>query len=93
MKQLSQYINESIEKGELEFKVNMWLRARPGEQDLWDNACKSWKETRQADDSAIQKFMDHTDVRAFVDFLNGSVNDNVNLDGFDVVKKTIMNLY
>lgn len=93
MKLLSQYINESIEKGELEFKVNTWLRARPGEQELWDDACRSWKETRQTDDSAIQKFIDNTDARAFVDFLNDSVNDDVNLDGFDIVKKTIMNLY
>lgn len=93
MKLLSQYINESIEKGELEFKVNTWLRARPGEQELWDDACRSWKETRQTDDSAIQKFIDNTDARAFVDFLNDSVNDDANLDGFDIVKKTIMNLY
>lgn len=93
MKTLLQYIDESIEKGELEYKVNTWLRARPGEQDLWNNACKSWKDTRQTDDSAIQQFMDHTDVRAFVDFLNDSVNDNNVCDGFDIIKKTIMNLY
>ena len=93
MKGLREYIKESLEKDELSYKVNTWLQSRPQERELWDNACKSWKETRQTDNDAIRKFMDGTDVRGFVDFMNDEVsNDGVHPDDFETIKKIITNL-
>ncbi len=93
MKDLKEYIKESLEKDELNYKVNTWLQSRPEEKKLWDNACKSWIETRQADDDAIRSFMDGTDVRGFVDFMNDTVNnDGVHSDDFETIKKIITNL-
>lgn len=89
MKKLTSYIKESSEYA---YKLNTWMRSKPEEQKLWDNACKSWKETRQIDDSAVQDFMNNTDVRGFVDFMNDNVNNNnIHSDDFDVIKKIIMN--
>ena len=89
MKKLTLYIKES---SEYSYKINTWMHSKPEEQKLWDNACKSWKETRQIDDVAIQDFMNGTDVRGFVDFMNDNINDNnIHSDDFDVIKKIIMN--
>lgn len=93
MKTLSQHIKESIEKDELNFKIDTWLSSRPDEQELWDNACKSWKETRQVDNDAIHNFMNGTDVRAFIDFMNDNVTSNdIHPDDFETIKKIITNL-
>lgn len=94
MKTLQQYISEELDRDSLGFKVDCWLRSRPAERELWDAACRPYRETRQFNDEAIQAFIDATDVRAFVDFLDSDVasNDGVSSDDFSVIKKTIENL-
>lgn len=93
MRKLNEYIKEALSQDELNYKLNTWLQSRPDEQSLWDDACKSWKETRQVDDDAVKRFMDGTDVRSFVDFMNDSVNnDGIHSDDFSVIKKIITNI-
>ncbi len=93
MKQLSSFINEELEKDLLQYKVNVWLRQHPEETSLWDNACQSWQTTRQIDDDAVQQFVNGTDIRAFVDFMNDNINDaDVHADDISIIKKIITNL-
>lgn len=93
MKQLNKFISEELEKDLLQYKVNVWLRQHPDELSLWDNACQSWQTTRQIDDNAVQQFANGTDVRAFVDFMNDSINDtDVHADDISIIKKIITNL-
>ena len=93
MKELYDYIKESLIQDELNYKLNTWLKAYPNEQHYWYRACKSWNDTHQFDDDAVRDFMAHTDIRGFIDFMNGEVSsDEIHSDDFDIVKKIISNL-
>lgn len=93
MKRLNEFIREELEIDLLQYKINVWLRQHPDESSLWDNACQSWQTTRQIDDDAVQQFANGTDVRAFVDFMNDSINDtDVHADDISIIKKIITNL-
>lgn len=93
MKELNKFIHEELEKDLLQYKINVWLRQHPDESSLWDNACQLWQTTRQIDDDAVQQFVDGTDVRAFIDFMDDSIDDtNVHADDISIIKKIITNL-
>lgn len=93
MKELNKFIHEELEKDLLQYKINVWLRQHPDESSLWNNACHLWQTTRQIDDGAVQQFVDGTDVRAFIDFMDDSIDDtNVHADDISIIKKIITNL-
>lgn len=93
MKSLKQCIIESLSQEDMYYKLSVWMDRHPEEQKLWDDACRSWKATRQTDDDAIQKFMNGTDVRAFVDFMNDDKDSDgkVHSDDFETIKKIVTN--
>ena len=93
MRSLIDYIKESLDRDELQFKLDTWMRARPEENKYWEEACKSWNERRQLDNDAVKRFMDNTDVRGFVDFMNAEVStDGVHSDDFETIRNIITNL-
>lgn len=93
MKHINDVIAEELQRGDMQYKLSVWLRSKPEEQQLWDGACKKWNDMRQIDNDAVQRFIDGTDIRGFIGFMDSDVEGTtVHSDDFETVKKIIMNL-
>ena len=93
MKDLTQYLKESLEVETMSAKAASWLSSRPDEAEPWNNAVSAFQSTHQHDDASIQQFIEKTDIKGFMQFLQDDINADVSgLDPAQTIKQIISNL-
>ena len=92
MKGLTEYIREQLEVETIDDKMGIWLLRHPEEQELWAKVCGSYDETHQYDEIALQKFIEMTDIKALLQFLQDDKEVDISgIDVSDTMKKIIAN--
>ena len=92
MKDLAQFIKEQLEVNTLQDKMGVWLLQHPEEQVVWAKACGSYDETHQYDEVALQQFIEMTDIKALLQFLQDDKDADISgIDVTDTMKKIISN--
>ena len=92
MKDLSQFIREQLEVETIDDKMQVWLLQHPEEQALWAKVCGSYDETHQYDEISLQQFVEMTDIKALLQFLQDDKEVDISgIDVSDTMKKIIAN--
>lgn len=90
MKSLTNYIKEAIDVENLQYKVNTWMASSQddNERDSFNAVVTQYQSTHQMSDELVDKFMSHTNVRGFLDFMS----DTVERDNFEDDRSTIIKI-
>ena len=93
MKSLKDKILESLEVETMATKAKTWLRDRPDEAQYWKQAVNKFCTTHQHDDEAISQFINTTDIKGFMQFMQDDVSTDVSsMDPTQTIKQIISNI-
>ena len=93
MKSLKDVIIESLEVETMSAKTRSWLSSHPDEAVYWNNAVSAFQSTHQHDVPSILKFIETTDIKGFMQFMQDDVNADVfGLDPEQTIKQIISNI-